>query len=190
MGVSRSGDNGVRRGQGGKLLCARVSRSVSYRDDVFVRIPRHERVYQRSGLRHARHAHGAARRGGEHRARPAVHFCFPHGRARRGGCYGALTGAERRVVLPLSAQQQNAARAFVADDGAAEEDHGTHHVSRRGRFRDGGDELRHSDRGEPPAWAVRRRSLCRRDHGRKLAADDLHRDHPRLRLRHPAGARF
>ena len=63
-------------------------------------------------------------------------------------------------------------------------------LSRRSRFRDGRDELRHSDRGEPPAWAVRRRSLCRRDHGRKLAADDLHRDHPRLRLRHPAGARF
>ena len=115
---------------------------------------------------------------------PASHYVTPPEKMAR------AVQEIRRVVLPLSAQQQNAARAFVADDGAAKEDHGTHHVSRRSRFRDGRDELRHSDRGEPPARAVRRRSLCRRDHGRKLAADDLHRDHPRLRLRHPAGARF
>lgn len=50
---------------------------------------------------------------------PLFIFAFRMGVRGAGGCHGAFAGAERRVVLPLSAQQQNAARAFVADDGAA-----------------------------------------------------------------------
>ena len=53
----------------------------------------------------ARHAHSAARRSSQYRARPAVHFRISHGCARCGGRHGALAGAERRVVLPLSAQR-------------------------------------------------------------------------------------
>ena len=78
-------------------LCRGLSDGLPAGHGVRDDLARTQSLHQQPGLRPHRHADRAGGRGGEHRARPAVHLCAGHGRARRGGGDCAVPAALRAV---------------------------------------------------------------------------------------------